>query len=590
MSESVHFGNKRIGKYRLGSLFIKNLALISMLIILPLTSMLIIYSIAFDSFLSGEINNYGSKSIKVIQTQTDEMIDTFTRQIKQFAGDLGVSVFIQTAQGESIFYDFQEISKQMRTQSRMAEYLHSIYIYSDKSGKVISNIGEVFPESLYDMDWLESYREHKGRDSSWYEIRTTENSSILPQKILSLYMAVRYGRGDNSGVIVYNIDLTAYHEQLRQLRTAYDEALFITDGEGNIVETIWGEPSLLQGDVLFTDGISYVKKNDHVLYTVPIQGTSWWYAAAVPLAMYEQNLRPLRMMITMILIVGIAITALLAFFISLRIYKPYRSIRNMLEQPVGYTESILARGEEGYILSAIRDALSENKAINRELEERIRLLKRAQALALQAQINPHFLHNTLDAINWRAMRLTGGKNEASEMISKLAAMLRYALEDSGTLVTLGEELENVRTYLELQALRYKDRFRVAWEVEEGLSSLYVMKLTLQPIVENAIYHGLKPIEGKGVITLSAHAAGSKINLSVVDNGAGIDTKTLLELREDLNDVLSIKEEKHIGLLNVHQRIRLFFGDAYGVSIVSEVGRGTSVTVTLPVVKQLAVNS
>jgi two-component system sensor histidine kinase YesM len=203
-------------------------------------------------------------------------------------------------------------------------------------------------------------------------------------------------------------------------------------------------------------------------------------------------------------------------------------------------------------------------------------LRQAQSIALQAQINPHFLHNTLDTISWSAMRLTGGRNDTSSMINSLAGLLRYALHDASTLVTLSEELENTRVYLELQAIRYKDLFEVVWDIETGTETLSVIKLILQPIVENAIVHGVKPLGQNGIITVCAKAGDGCLRLTVRDNGIGMDKRSADMLQKKLSDQEAIYVERHIGITNVNQRIRLFFGDKYGVHVFlnEKTGSGT----------------
>ena len=254
-----------------------------------------------------------------------------------------------------------------------------------------------------------------------------------------------------------------------------------------------------------------------------------------------------------------------------------------METPAGLLKNKVAitHDEESFILESIHSMSAKNEEITEELSRRVSLLKQAQSVALQSQINPHFLHNTLDSISWATMRLTGGKNEASIMLSKLAQILRYSLDDVDTLVPLQKELNNTRIYLELQELRYRNAFQVEWEIQDDVLNCQVIKILLQPIVENAIQHGLKPMSGGGFLKISAHTDGGILLISIFDNGGGIPAERLASIQSVLHSDM-IQQQDSIGIVNVHQRIRLFYGEEYGLELSSE--HGTLVTLKIPVVR------
>lgn len=247
-----------------------------------------------------------------------------------------------------------------------------------------------------------------------------------------------------------------------------------------------------------------------------------------------------------------------------------------------YNKATISGDEEAFVLDSIRGMSLKNEQITEELSHRVALLKQAQSVALQSQINPHFLHNTLDSISWATMRLTGGKNEASVMLSKLAQILRYSLDDADTLVPLRKELDNTRIYLELQELRYKNCFSVEWDIQETVLDSQVIKIMLQPIVENAIQHGLKQFGKDGVIRISAREQNGLLQVTIWNNGVSIQPDRLATIQAALHSDM-IKQRENIGIVNVHQRIRLFYGDEYGLEISS--GEGTWVTLNLPLFKQ-----
>jgi two-component system sensor histidine kinase YesM len=584
MSNNTNRAKKRLLYRHFGNIFFKNLKLTSLIIILPVALMVAICYIAFQNYLKSEIIIYSGKSIRAIQSETDRIFNECASQMNFLLADLDVSVFLQTDRGDPMLYDYRYLNKMIQLQRYTQDYMYGTYIYSERNGYVVSNMGVVEPENLYDSSWLDSYEKNKDQRFR-IEFRETNSSSrIVPRRLISIYETVAYGYGSD-GVVICNIDYDLFIKHISTLRGEYDAALSIVDENDAMVANLWGDPAdyLTSANLgAFRNDKDYVQADRLILYRAPIAGSRWQYIFAVPIAMYDANLASLRGMLLGITIGGTAATILIAVLISLRIYRPFRNIAGVLGNPLDFPETVAFNDdEEGHIISAIKKTIHENAAISKELEERIVLLKQAQNLALQTQINPHFLYNTLDAINWTAMRLTGGKNDVSIMLGKLASMLRYCLENAETLVPLQHELDNARTYLDLQMIRYKGKFTVEWNIADETRNVPVMKLLLQPLVENAIYHGVKPMPGQGVIGVSAVVTNHELVICVSDNGAGMPLRTLECLNNSMKSA-DVKEEQHIGIGNVNQRIRLFFGDKYGVFISAVEGKGAQVTVTIPV--------
>jgi two-component system sensor histidine kinase YesM len=204
--------------------------------------------------------------------------------------------------------------------------------------------------------------------------------------------------------------------------------------------------------------------------------------------------------------------------------------------------------------------------------------------ALQSQINPHFLYNTLESINCLAQ--IKNENEISEMIRDLARMFRYT-GSGGTDATLEDEVTHVKDYIFLQAFRYEDKFSMEYNIPDELLKVKAVKLMLQPLVENAIHHGIEKIPGKGHIRINANLDGRSVIIEVRDNGIGIEMEKLGEINKKLDSTLtdlSILDERQssIGIYNIHLRIKLLCGAVYGIRLGSVSGGGTSVIIRLPV--------
>jgi two-component system sensor histidine kinase YesM len=202
-----------------------------------------------------------------------------------------------------------------------------------------------------------------------------------------------------------------------------------------------------------------------------------------------------------------------------------------------------------------------------------------ELMALQSQMNPHFLFNTLTTISCMALEFTGSPNHVTAMIERLARILQYSLENPRAGVKLSEEVAYARDYLEIQRIRSHDRFRAEWDIGADTGDCRVIKLLLQPLVENAIRHGIGEQRERGIIGIRAERADGQLLISVEDDGVGIPPAELDEIRRRLAEDGAL--DGHIGLFNTAKRLRLFFAGEASVDITSVPGSGTVVRLVMP---------
>jgi two-component system sensor histidine kinase YesM len=206
-------------------------------------------------------------------------------------------------------------------------------------------------------------------------------------------------------------------------------------------------------------------------------------------------------------------------------------------------------------------------------------VKNAELKALQAQIDPHFLYNTLDLINWKALR--NGIPEISDIVQKLTRFYKLSLSKGRDIITVRDELAHIETYVGLQNLRFKNGIKLVLNTEENIYGYSILKLILQPIVENAILHGILCKDSKtGTITITGRLEDSIIRFSIHDDGVGMDGDKAERLFSSANP----KEEQGYGIINVNHRIKLFYGNEYGLTCKSSLGEGTAVYITIPALK------
>ena len=228
----------------------------------------------------------------------------------------------------------------------------------------------------------------------------------------------------------------------------------------------------------------------------------------------------------------------------------------------------------------MQETQSKNEGLKQEVEERLASLHNAQILALQSQINPHFMFNTLEAIGDTMVLLLGQENEATDMIQNLAILLRISLSADTYIVPLRDELEHVKLYMQIMEFRYQGNIRYVIEVPDAMLEMPVVKLTLQPLIENAIQHGLRPRQYQGTVQIKGEILEDAVLIHVADDGVGMTDDAIWELNDAMRQ-MDFQKIQHIGLRNVYQRLWLIYGDRGKLTVARGKTSGTIVTIWYP---------
>lgn len=286
---------------------------------------------------------------------------------------------------------------------------------------------------------------------------------------------------------------------------------------------------------------------------------------------------------SIIAFVGILLMLIfLSYYIPLSITRPIRKLGEVTDQVAKGNLSVRSDVEAGAEVGMLSDSLNTminkiNELLEQVKKEQVRLRK-AEFELLQSQINPHFLYNTLDAIVWLAE--AGEQKKVVSMVGSLSDFFRTSLNQGKDIVLVREELQHVRSYLEIQQVRYQDILQYEICVPKELDKYLIPKITIQPLVENALYHGIKNKRGSGKIIISGREEEENFIIRIEDNGIGIREERLEEVRIGIKH-RTLTENAIYGLYNVNERIRLNFGEPYGISIESTYGEGTVVNILLP---------
>lgn len=322
-------------------------------------------------------------------------------------------------------------------------------------------------------------------------------------------------------------------------------------------------------------------KDYHYVYQI-IPKTGWYVATVTPYETILSEANEIRSSVVLISLISLLIILLITYYIATQFTKPIISLKTSMDEADNNNQfnsmvEVKSSDEIGDLTLSFNHMITRIKGLMDQVVTEQEEKRNAEIKVLQDQINPHFLYNTLDTIIWMAE--TNDENTVP-MIEALSQLFRISLSKGQEFITIEEELEHVSNYLYILRTRYLDKFDYDISSDASLLRYKIPKIILQPLIENAIYHGVKNIETKGHIQITVTSAIDVIMIKITDNGIGMPIEKCKAILNDEATVIS-KSGSGVGVRNVNQRIKLYYGDAYGLRYESMEGHGTTVTITLP---------
>ena len=399
------------------------------------------------------------------------------------------------------------------------------------------------------------------------------------------------------GYITIDIDESILAKSYKKLTGEESGEVFICDGNGEIVshpnknrigQSIKNE---VFAQKILTDqaGSGYISFEDNHLEKIAIYSTcsvsNWKIIKIIPYKYLYKEIEEIQWNLITTGIIYVIITICLALLFSIKSTNPMiRMMRVMKKAENGNLDvriDMKRKDEIGQLGTSFNNMVSEMQVLINKLVEEERLKKEIELEALHAQINPHFLYNTLNTIKWMA-KIQGAKT-VSNALTALIKLLRISINLGKDMIWLKDEIEYVKNYILIQRLRFNERINIEYEIEDQCLSCCIPKLILQPIVENSIIYGTEEESLKRLnIVIRAYRAEDALMIEVSDNGPGISPDVLKNIFKSQKDVNKFST---VGLNNINQRIKLFFGEAYGIKIITKENEGTQITVELPFKKE-----
>jgi len=392
------------------------------------------------------------------------------------------------------------------------------------------------------------------------------------------------------GIFVVDLNLSVIDEMCSQIYLGKKGYVFIVDGTGNII--YHPQQQLLYSSlateeipqVLSTaSGQSFTVDDDKGkrVYAVQDTGLGWKIVGVTYSDDLIANKSSIQHSILLYALLGIGISIVISLLLSLHLTKPIKRLqRDMKQVELGnfhIQTSLEEDNEINQLGQSFNVMVNEIKHLMEETVQNSEQKRKAELLLLHAQINPHFLYNTLDSIIWMAEQEK--HEEVVDMTSALAKMFRASITRDQEWVSIRVEIEHIRQYLFIQKMRYREQLDYTFDIPSHILHYKTVKILLQPFIENAIYHGIRSKTTPGMISIAAWQEEQQLIFEVRDNGLGMKDERLAEVTQMMK---TTNTGQGIGIGNVNERIQLYFGTTYGVTITSVLGEGTVVTIRVPV--------
>ncbi len=480
--------------------------------------------------------------------------------------------------------------------------VHSTYIYTDKG-----NFDNFVRMRKWDFDFKESifyqsYMEEPGAAIRWFPVMEDaiyqDNDRVIP--CVWRFSVQGYAKDLYLVIQIKQSEL----ERILKRKYEYFDSILVLDKDGNLIvgpedfdteELMELSANKKAGRQMLASDFSYQGESFLVIGDV-LKENGWQVFGLKSRQALLGSLNGLQDMIFevmgLVFLAGVAAILLLSHQLTDALRKLEKRMSCVQRGDFDTRFFYPYKDEVGSLARSFNFMIGEIQNLVKKQEETIEELKRerdyvakiqkqkrkAELNALQTQINPHFLYNTLNAITWQAA--DQGAEEISILSNSLGKFFRLSLSKGAEIITLRDELEHVTSYLDIQSIRYHSRLHYEVDVDEKWLEIRIIKLVLQPLVENSIYHGIKEKPGAGRIVISAEAAMEVLEISVWDDGAGIGADKLAVINEGLKNGLTDRSEGY-GIFNVNERIRLFYGDKFGLRYESEEGQWTRAVLTVP---------
>lgn len=559
---------------------------------------MLVFMVIAMRYTSGTIYENSINYMSQIIQQVNYDIDTYIEYMENISSVIAKSsdvpryLFDQNQTEAEREAEKERILTQFQTIIESRDDIYNVAAVA-KNGRYIINQGDDELTGYVDiesLDWYQAAMESKsGIAVSSSHVQNAIQSSY--KWVITLSRAlVNNQTGEREGLFFVDLNYSAISDLCNNNSIEEKGYIFVLDAEGNIVyhpkqQLMYGGLKTENIDAIMEcreDSLIIDEGGDSKLYTMSkSKRTGWTVVGAAYTSELLKNNEQAQMWYLLVASILLLAVIGISSIISREITKPIRSLRDSMRKvqngQFGTHVEVITENEIGSLGRSFNLMTSEIQALMEQNVYEQKQKRKSELKALQAQINPHFLYNTLDSIIW--MSEAGENDEVVEMTSALARLLRQSISNDKEEVELEKEIEYVKNYLTIQKMRYKDKLEFFIYVDPRVAHVPIIKLVLQPLVENAIYHGIKYKETKGNLKIYARPVDGRVEIVVADDGIGMDEDVMEHIFDEHR-----KEQKRngVGVPNVQKRLKLQYGSEYGIRYESVKGAGTKAVITIPV--------
>lgn len=556
--------------WKFNSLFVKTLGQLCLLVLVPLCGIIGLSYFVYSNMREEELRKLSADITNDIVVKWEQIQYEGDQEFSFISFDSDIELFLFDQELKVNFYNMKHVTKLMSLPVLTNIYVSNVCILNYNNNIILDKSGTAKLEEY-------PYRKMFDRVVKLGErgISVSEPGVSQPEQYLIFYWKISEGKKNALFVMQFSIK-----ELLNVINFQEYGEFYITDGNTILLSN----ELLMIGETVdkLRQDEEMIEKN-YYINSQKLDRNNVEIMVYMEKSLAKGDLGIIGRFMVFFIVIMFMITLGLAVWISNKLYRPFGEIVRLIRASDSIPEGeagFEGKDELEYILKSIEKRAYFTDDVSLEMARRLELLKKAQAIALQSQINPHFINNTLENISYMAISALGCKNEVSEMVKALADMLRNSLENTGALVSISEEVAHCERYLKIQSIRYQDKFDVVWDIESEVYGCKIIRIVLQPIIENAIYHGIKHLSVKGIIKIVAKSIGNRVQIEITDNGLGMTEEKKEELLRHMNQDM-IQESSHIGLTNVYQRLKLYYGEECEMCIESKCGVGTCIMLWIP---------
>lgn len=495
------------------------------------------------------------------------------------SGDANTTSYIQRLEDRNRISTTFFYLRSMSGVDRIRLYVNNDYLYTN-STDIVSL------QSVRGSRWLEPFQ--NGSVACWFGPSDFSDQPESEQQWYSLMRLIYDPSSVQKPLAILRIDIAADRVDAAVSRSTITQngAVLLLDDGQILTSSSPDRAEQLSGSLpaAFADGWTEVNTSlgrFHVQSMI-LEDCGWTLAAALPRDDIFRTSRELRLEMLVVVLLLTAAAYFLAYRLShsiaRRLYRLNDTMHAVEHGDVSARVEPQGRDEIGQLMRSFSNMMTRIDTLMDEKLEQGQQIKALELKALQAQINPHFLYNSLDLINCTA--IASNVPQISRMVNALARFYRLSLSRGREVIPLSDELKHAQLYVEIQNMRFENRVQVKWEIEPGVEQCSIIKIVLQPIIENAVIHGIFEREDKtGCLRIAAHRQQDDLIITVEDNGVGMDEAT--RVANFSADASSANTKGGYGVRNINARLHLAYGPEYGLFCESEIGRGTCVTIRIP---------